>query len=80
MEVYVQLSMANETFPSDTLRLKEEKKRIFEHAGVTPEQIDNFVAGCRQKPQKWVRVWEKIVKRLSEAPMKEEGKQESKPR
>jgi hypothetical protein len=66
VEVYVQLSIAHEMFASDTLKLKEEKKRIFQQAGVTQEQIDNFVAGGHQKPQKWVKVWKKIVEKLEE--------------
>jgi len=75
VEVYVQLSTANEMFPSDTLRLKEEKKRIFEQAGVTQKEIDHFVDRYNQKPEEWGRVWKKIVDRLSEESIKEEKKQ-----
>jgi hypothetical protein len=75
VEVYVQLSIANETFALDTLKLKEEKKRIFEQAGVTQKEIDHFVNRYNQKPEEWGRVWKKIGDRLSEESIKEEKKQ-----
>jgi hypothetical protein len=65
VEVYVQLSIANDSFPSDSLKLKEEKKKILEQAEVTQEQIDDFVQRYNQKPEKWARVWKKIMERLS---------------
>lgn len=65
-EVYVQLSIASEIFATDTVKLEEEKKRIFEEAGVTQDEMNVFVKRCNQEPDKWARVWKKIVERLEE--------------
>ncbi len=66
MEIYVELSIAKETFASDTVRLKEEKERIFEQAGVTQDEVNEFVKRCNQKPDRWAGVWKKIVEKLEE--------------
>ena len=66
VEIYVQLSIASEIFSSDTLQLEAEKKRIFEQAGVTQDEIDGFINRLNQKPQEWSRVWKKIVEKLEE--------------
>ena len=66
VEIYVQLSIATGMFAPDTLKLEEEKKRIFEQSGVTQDEIDRFINRLNQKPQEWVRVWKKIVEKLEE--------------
>ncbi len=66
VEIYVQLSITSEIFSSDTLQLEAEKKRIFEQAGVTQDEIDGFINRLNQKPQEWSRVWKKIVEKLEE--------------
>lgn len=66
VEVYVELSMVKEMFGSDTLKLEEERDRIFEKAGVTQAEIDDFINRLNQKPQGWSEVWKKIVERLEE--------------
>ena len=65
-EVYVQLSMAKEMFAADTVKLEEEKERIFKEAEVTREEIDNFVNRLNEKPQEWPKVWKKIVEKLEQ--------------
>lgn len=65
-EVYVQLSIAKEMFAADTIQLEAEKRRIFEEARVTQDEIDAFVKRCNQKPDRWARVWKKIVGKLEE--------------
>lgn len=65
-DVYVQLSIAKEIFAADTIQLEAEKKRIFEEAGVTQDEIDAFVKRCNQEPDRWARVWKKIVGKLEE--------------
>jgi len=64
VEIYVQLSIATEMFAADTVKLKEEKERIFEQAGVTHDEIDGFINRLNQKPQEWEKVWKKIVEKL----------------
>jgi hypothetical protein len=79
VEVYVRLSIANEMFTSDILKLNEERERIFQQAGVTLEEMDRFVNRYNQKPEEWGRVWEKIVKRLSEESTQPKRKPDQKP-
>lgn len=75
VDVYVQLSIAHETFASDTLKLKEEKDKILHKAGVTQKEMDHFVKRHDQNPGEWTRIWKNIMDRLSEESIKEEGKQ-----
>jgi amino acid permease len=67
VDVYVKLSIANVLFTSDSLKLKEEKKKIFELAKVTPEQMDSFVKIHNQKPEQWVRIWKRILEKLEQS-------------
>ena len=66
VDVYVKLSIANEMFASDSLKLKEEKRMIFEQAQVTPEEMDRFVSRYNLKPERWVRIWKKILEKLEQ--------------
>lgn len=66
VEVYVQFFLAAEKFKSDSLALAEERQRILEQAGVTRDEMDDFVDRLNEKPHEWGRVWEKIVQRLEE--------------
>jgi hypothetical protein len=66
VEVYVQFSLAAEKFKSDSLGLAEERQRILKQAGVTRDELDDFVDRLNEKPDEWGRVWEKIVQRLEE--------------
>lgn len=66
VEVYVELSIASETFSADSIKLEEERIRIFKEAGVTPEEIDGFVGRLNRDPGQWADVWRKIVERLEQ--------------
>ena len=66
VEVYVQFSLAAEKFKSDSLGLAEERQRILKQAGVTRDQVNDFVNRLNQRPHEWGKVWEKIVQRLEE--------------
>jgi hypothetical protein len=66
VEVYVQFSLAAEKFKSDSLGLAEERQRILKQAGVTQDEMDDFVDRLNERPQDWAEVWEKIVQKLEE--------------
>jgi len=66
VEVYVQLSVASEMYDADPAKLEQEREKILEEFGVTQEEIDHFVKEYNQNPEKWAKVWEKIVRRLEE--------------
>ena len=66
VEVYVQLSVASEMYDADPAKLEQEREKILEKYGITQEEIDHFVREYNQNPEKWAKVWEKIVRRLEE--------------
>jgi hypothetical protein len=66
VEVYVQFSLAAEKFKSDSLGLAEERQRILKQAGVTRDEMDDFVNRLNERPDEWARVWEKILQKLEE--------------
>ena len=66
VEVYVQFSLAAEKFKSDSLALAEERQRILKQAGVTRDEMNDFVDQLNQRPHDWGKVWEKVVQQLEE--------------
>lgn len=66
VEVYVELSVASEMFSADSVKLAEERTRIFSEAGVTQDELDGFVNRLSQKPTQWAGVWEKVVEQLEQ--------------
>ena len=66
VEVYVQFSIATEKFRSDSLKLAEEQEKILRQAGVTRDEVNDFVDRLNQKPHEWGKVWEKVVQQLEE--------------
>jgi hypothetical protein len=66
VEVYVQTSIVSEIYDTDPAKLEQERKKILEKYNVTQEEIDLFIKEYNKNPEKWARVWEKIVRRLEE--------------
>ncbi|MCJ7577178.1 MAG: DUF4296 domain-containing protein [candidate division Zixibacteria bacterium] len=66
VEVYVQLSIASEMYDTSSTKSEEERKKILKQYNVTQEEIDHFIKEYNQNPEKWAKVWEKIVRRLEE--------------
>jgi hypothetical protein len=66
VQVYVELSIASEMFSADSVKLVEERTRIFRETGVTQDELDDFVSRLSQKPAQWAGVWEKVVEQLEE--------------
>ena len=66
VEVYVQFSIATEKFRSDSLKLAEEQEKILQQAGVTRDEMNDFVDRLNQRPHDWGKVWEKVVQQLEE--------------
>jgi hypothetical protein len=73
VEVYVQLSVASEMYDTDPAKLEQERKKIFEKFGVTQQEIEHFIKEYNKNPEKWAKVWEKIVRRLEEEKEKEKA-------
>jgi len=66
VEIYVQLSIASEMYDTSSTKLEEERKQILKQYNVTQEEIDHFIKEYNKNPEKWAKVWEKIVRRLEE--------------
>lgn len=66
VEVYVQFSIASEMYGAEQDKLEEERRKILEKYNVTQEEIDLFIKEYNKNPEKWARVWERIVRRLEE--------------
>ena len=66
VEVYVQLSVASEMYDTDPAKLEQERKKILKKHGITQEEIDYFIKEYNRNPEKWAKVWERIVRRLEE--------------
>jgi hypothetical protein len=66
VEVYVQFSITGETFGSDSVKLAEEQEKILQQAGVTRDEMNDFVDRLNQRPHDWGKVWEKVVQQLEE--------------
>ena len=64
MEVYVQLSIASEMYDTNPAKLEQEREKILRNHNVTQEEIDHFIKEYNQNPEKWAKVWERIVWRL----------------
>ncbi len=67
MEVYVKLSWTKEIFASDTLKLREEKEKIYRQAKVTQAEMDLFVNKHNRKPEEWSRIWKNILEKLEQS-------------
>jgi len=65
-EVYVQFSIASDTLSSDSVKLEDERSRIFKQAGVTQSEMDEFIQRLDKKPTQWADVWKKIVEKLEQ--------------
>jgi hypothetical protein len=65
-DVYVELSLASQTLSGDSAGFEDEKSRIFERAGVTQMDMDEFVQRMNRKPDEWAEVWKKVMERLEQ--------------
>lgn len=71
VQLYIQLSLAHEEHKYNPPKLEKEKKRILEESQVTMEDVDKFIKAYKKKPEKWVKLWEKINQELER--LKREG-------
>ena len=64
VQLYIELSLAHEKYKYNPPELDKEKKRILEESKVTMEDVDEFIAAYKKKPEKWVKLWERINQEL----------------
>ncbi|HEX9912592.1 MAG TPA: hypothetical protein VGB01_05010 [candidate division Zixibacteria bacterium] len=66
VEVYIQLSIAQEKFRNNPEKLVAERKKIFSENKFSRKEMDRFLKSYKKNPEKWVKLWERINQRLSE--------------
>jgi len=71
VQLYIQLSLAHEKYKYNPPELEKEKNRILEKNQVTMEDVDKFIKAYKKRPEKWVKLWEKINQELER--LKREG-------
>jgi len=63
--------LTHERFKYNPPKLEKEKKRILEQSNVTMDDVDRFIKEYKKKPERWVKLWEKINQELER--LKREG-------
>ncbi len=64
VKAYVELAVLAEKMPIGTLEYEQEKKRVLEGVGVTPEAVEKQLASYNERPDLWHPLWEKIQAEL----------------
>ncbi len=66
IEIYIQLSIAQEKFRDNPEKLVAERKKIFSEYKFSRKEMDRFLKSYKKNPEKWVTLWERINQHLSE--------------
>lgn len=64
VELYIKLAFIHEKYKYDPPELEKEKKKILDEHKVTMKDVDRFITEYKKKPEKWVKLWEKINQEL----------------
>jgi len=64
INIYIQLSIANEKYQNDSSKLQQEKKQILKSFKVTQKDLEHFIKTYQKNPEKWAGVWEKVNSKL----------------
>ena len=64
VELYIKLTFIHEKYKYDPPELEKEKKKILDQHNVTMKDVDRFIKEYKRKPEKWVKLWEKINQEL----------------
>jgi uncharacterized membrane protein YvbJ len=71
VELYIKLAFIHEKYKYDPPELEKEKNKILDANKVTMKDLDRFINQYKKKPEKWVKLWEKINQELEK--LKTEG-------
>ncbi|MCJ7498577.1 MAG: hypothetical protein MUO78_10680 [candidate division Zixibacteria bacterium] len=66
IEIYIQLSIAQEKSRDNPEKLVAERKKIYSDNKFSRIEMDRFLKSYKKNPEKWVKLWERINQRLSE--------------
>lgn len=66
VKLYVDLSIATETFLDDSISLAQAQDSIFTAHEIRKSQFDSFRQKVDAEPEKWSEIWQKVVKILEQ--------------
>jgi hypothetical protein len=64
VKAYVELAILAESMAMGTPEYEQEKRRVLEGVGVTPEVVEKQLASYNDRPDLWHPLWEKIQSEL----------------
>ena len=65
--LYVEVVRLQSKLADKPEEAKAQTKELLRRAGVTEEQLERFIALQNRAPERWAKIWEKIVKVLVKA-------------
>jgi DNA repair ATPase RecN len=71
VELYIKLSLIHEKYKYNPPELEKEKQKILDENNITMQDVEKFIKKYKKKPEKWVKLWEKINQELER--LKKEG-------
>lgn len=71
VDLYIKLAFIHEKYKYDPPELEKEKNKILAENKITMKDVDRFIKEYKKKPEKWVKLWEKINQELER--LKKEG-------
>ena len=66
VNLYVDLSIAAETYLDDSLKLVEVQDSVFNEHEMSKEEFDDFRKKIDEEPEAWSSIWRQVVKKLEE--------------
>ncbi len=67
VDLYVEVVQLQTQLSDQPMKARMETKKILKREGVTEEQLNRFIEQFNKKPERWVKIWEKINKELEKA-------------
>lgn len=67
MALYVEVVRLQSRLADKPEEARAQTKEFLRRAGVTEEEIERFIALQNRTPERWAKIWEKIVKELEKA-------------
>ena len=66
VDLYVDLSIATESFLDDSIGLAQAQDSIFTTHEIKKTQFDSFRRKIDAEPEKWSEIWQEVVRKLEQ--------------
>lgn len=67
MALYVEVTRLQARLADKPEEASAQTKEFLKQAGVTKEQVERFIVKVNRTPERWVKIWDKIVRELEKA-------------